>query len=408
MEIIHSGESINNVGYSSGVDITPDQKHILFNDFTGDIYQITLETGKTTLIYPRGGGSPRYLPTGHLIFSRSNVLFAVPFDLNTLSPTGRENQVITGIRTELGGPQLTYDNDGMAIHISGNHFQHSAFAWINKSGDNQGIDLKPDNYGSFDLSPDGHLLAVGLLPAQDHIKILDFRTGQLTRVKVPGVERLYSPVWGPDNESIIFGANVDGAWRLFIKNISEVMEAKKLGIPHVQRWPYSWSESGDFLTVGSTIMRVSTQDQPKVVGEVEQGHHMAISPSDDHVVYVSAESGQSEIYIQPFPATGEKWQLSIDGGTDPIWSKDGNGIYYHNNLRVYFVEVKSEGSFEHRTPSVYYSGPFMNAVSRSLSLDDKGTLLILEPAEGNQLVREAIVTLNWFEEVKRLAPPEKE
>ena len=50
----------------------------------------------------------------------------------------------------------------------------------------------------------------------------------------------------------------------------------------------------------------------------------------------------------------------------------------------------------------------MNAVSRSLSLDDDGTLLILEPAEGNQLVREAIVTLNWFEEVKRLAPPEKE
>ena len=135
---------------------------------------------------------------------------------------------------------------------------------------------------------------------------------------------------------------------------------------------------------------------------------MAISPGDDYVVYASTESGQSEIYIQPFPATGEKWQLSIDGGTDPIWSKDGNGIYYHNNLRVYFVEVNSEGSFEHGIPEVYYNGPFMNAVSRSLSLDDKGTLLILEPAGGNQLVREAIVTLNWFEEVKRLAPPEKE
>jgi len=102
---------------------------------------------------------------------------------------------------------------------------------------------------------------------------------------------------------------------------------------------------------------------------------------------------------------GGKWQLSTDGGTDPIWSKDGKGIYYHNNLRIYYVEIKAAENFEYGTPRVYYDDSFLNAVSRSLYVsNDDRRLLILEPVGGSQLAREAIVTLNWFEEVKRLAP----
>ncbi|MCK5367355.1 MAG: PD40 domain-containing protein, partial [Cyclobacteriaceae bacterium] len=79
-------------GYTTGIDVTPDQKHILFSDLAGDIYSLSLQSKKTTLIYPGAGGSPKYIPSGHLIFSRNNAIFAVPFDLKTMSPLGNENQ----------------------------------------------------------------------------------------------------------------------------------------------------------------------------------------------------------------------------------------------------------------------------------------------------------------------------
>ena len=134
---------------------------------------------------------------------------------------------------------------------------------------------------------------------------------------------------------------------------------------------------------------------------------MEFSPNDDNVVYGSNESGQNEIYVQPFPATGEKWQISTDGGTDPIWTKNGNGIFYHNDLRIYFVKIISYTPFKYDSPRVYYSGSFINAVSRSIGVDEnEDRVLILEQVRGSQLSTEAIVTLNWFEEVKRLAPVE--
>jgi len=396
-------------GYTTGIDITPDQKHILFSDLAGEIYSLNLQSGKTTSIYPMGGGSPKFIASGHLIFSRNNDIFAVPFNVKTMKPMGRENQIINGIRTERSGPQLTYANDGTAIHIPGNYYQFSSFSWIDKNGNKHPVNLEPDNYGSFELSPDGNLLAICMLPAQDHIKVYDFRTSQITRVKVSGIQRLYSPVWGPDNNSIIFGAHKDNSWHLFRKEINKVREAEQLGSQNQSQWPYSWSESGKYITVLSNIIEISPDlSKTKIAGQVANGNHMTLSPNDDYVVYGSDESGQSEIYVQPFPATGEIWQLSTDGGTDPIWTKDGRSIYYHNDLRIYSVKINSFEPFDYDTPRVYYGGPFINAVSRSLGVGrDQDKVLILEQVRGSQLARQAIVTLNWFEELKRLAPADE-
>ena len=390
-------------GYNSSIDITPDQKHVLFSDLEGDIFGLDLETGNSEIIYPRGGGAPKALPSGHLIFSRNNALFGVPFDFKTLNPLGRENQIINGIRTERSGPQLTYSNSGMAIHIPGYYYQRSAFVWLSKDGGKERIELNPDNYGSFDLSPNKRFLAISMLPAQDHIKVRDFNTGQVIRVRVENYEQLYSPVWGPDSKSIIFGGIIDGSWKLYRKNITDVRDAEELDIADIGEWPYSWSENGDFINVNSKIIKIdSNSTATMVIEEIVGGNHMEISPNNAYTVYGSSESGKSEIYVQPFPATGEKWQISDNGGTDPIWSKDG--IYYHDDIRIYFVPIQSFEPFLFGNQEEFYAGPFMNAVSRSLAIDADGRILILEPVGGSQLAREAIVTLNWFEEVKRLTP----
>ncbi len=214
--------------FEAEISITPDQKQILYNNFKGDVYSILLETKETNLLYQRGGGSPKYLTTGHLVFIRNHDLFAVPFDLQNRTRTGPENIIINGIRGTRNGPHFTYSDDGTLIHILGGYSQKSAFKWVDGNGNDKDLDIEPDIYGSFDLSPDGKLIAVGMLPPQDYLMVFDLMTGQSTRLRIEGAQQLYSPVWGLDNESIIFGVRNDDTWDPYIKNINEVGEPKPL------------------------------------------------------------------------------------------------------------------------------------------------------------------------------------
>jgi len=299
----------------------------------------------------------------------------------------------------------------MAIHVKGDYYQTSEFFWIDKKGHNEKIDLQTDSYGSFDLSPNGDLLAISMLPAENEIKIYDMNTGRLKRIKVKGAQLLYSPVWGPENESILFSGSIDGKMNLYRKNVNQVGEPEIIAIEDLkvnEFWPTCWSNNGEYTAIPARVLRMVQEEGKVVLGEFIKGTtHTEFSPDNNFIVYSSEEQGDEEVFVQPFPTTGEKWLVSIDGGTDPIWANDGKMIFYHNDLKIYSVKVNtsSNGSLSFLTPELYYSGPFVNAVSRSLSISpDDRKILILKPASGEQLVNNAIVTINWFDELKRLAP----
>ena len=400
------------VSSASQIDISPDQKHIIMSDFSGDIYAYSLETGKRQIIFPNGGGSPFFTPSGHLLFSRNESLYGVAFDLEELHPLGNENLIISSVQTESTGPQLAFSGDGMAIYIEGDYYQKLQFTYVDKNGNAEHIKLATDSYGSFDLSPNGQLLAVGMLPAQDHISVHELETGRIIKIIVPGTQTLYSPVWGPDNESIIFSANFDGEWFFYHKNIYVVGDPVKIEVDlfniNFNQWPYSWSENGDYVCIGNAIVRLNEDRTKGNVESVISTAHAEVSPNGQYVVYSSStESGQEEVNLQPLPISGKKWQISIDGGTDPIWSKDGKIVFYHNSEAIYSVEIDSTkpSQVNFKTPEVFYSGPYRNLIMRSIAVSPDGNrMLILKPIKGELMTREAIVTINWFDELKRLAP----
>jgi hypothetical protein len=137
----------------------------------------------------------------------------------------------------------------------------------------------------------------------------------------------------------------------------------------------------------------------------------AISPDGRWLAYVSKESGRPEIYVQPFPDGGERHQISTDGGLYPVWSPDGRSIYYRNEEenQTLVVPVTTNPRFRAGAAQVlieerYEMGNFMFYPNFDIAPDGKSFVMI-KPDEEWGRATEIRVVLNWFEELKRLAPP---
>ena len=73
------------------------------------------------------------------------------------------------------------------------------------------------------------------------------------------------------------------------------------------------------------------------------------------MAYTSTESGRPEVYVQPFPATGAKWQVSVSGGEQPRWRRDGKELFYIAPDRMLMaVEIRVPGAFDENPPRALF------------------------------------------------------
>jgi WD40 repeat protein len=60
----------------------------------------------------------------------------------------------------------------------------------------------------------------------------------------------------------------------------------------------------------------------------------AFSPDGRWVAYQSSESGRNEIYMRSFPEGGNRFQVSTDGGFEPVWAKSGKELFYRSGRKL--------------------------------------------------------------------------
>jgi serine/threonine-protein kinase len=124
------------------------------------------------------------------------------------------------------------------------------------------------------------------------------------------------------------------------------------------------------------------------------------SPDGKWLTYVSNESGRDEVYVQPFPGPGRKWLISIDGGIDPVWSRDGRELFYRQGEQMMAVPIVRTPDFSAGRPRRLFETRFDtgdNGASYDLAPDGKWFLMPRSdraPAPG-----ELHFVLNWFNEI---------
>jgi Tol biopolymer transport system component len=181
--------------------------------------------------------------------------------------------------------------------------------------------------------------------------------------------------------------------------------------------PYSWSKN----LLACTAWDPSTQQdiwvvdtdgkqEPKPILETnEREYNPAFSPDGHWLAYVLEKPGQPEIYLWEYP-TGEKLPVSTGRATNPVWSRDGQELYYISGNSMMAVKVTPETDFPIGKPERLFLLPDeiesrSRGLVRSYDVSNDGQFLMLKRSDrpGDQL----IYVQNWFEELKRLAPPTK-
>ncbi len=183
----------------------------------------------------------------------------------------------------------------------------------------------------------------------------------------------------------------------------------------------SWSPDGQLLaytevnpTTGYDIWVLRLGDrkaQPFLRTPFNEGAPQ-FSPDGRWLAYISDESGRFEIYVQPYPGPGGKWQISTEGGTEPVWNRNGRELFYRSGDKMMAVDITTQPSFSAGKPRMLFEGPVpADPVRRSANYDvspDGQRFLMLKPVEQAQAAPTQInVVLNWFEELKQKVPTGK-
>ena len=112
--------------------------------------------------------------------------------------------------------------------------------------------------------------------------------------------------------------------------------------------------------------------------------------------------------MQPYPGPGGKWQISTEGGREPIWARNGREIFYRNGDQMMSVEITTEPTFSARTPKMLFEGGNFQAAQLSrahydVTLDGQRFLMV-QASKQEQTSQQINVVLNWFEELKQRVP----
>ena len=85
-----------------------------------------------------------------------------------------------------------------------------------------------------------------------------------------------------------------------------------------------------------------------------------VSPNGHWLAYESNESGRNEIHVRPFPnVEADRQQVSTNGGTQPLWARNGQELFYESMGTLMRVPVKTGATFERGTPEKVFEAPYL-------------------------------------------------
>ncbi len=353
----------------------PDGKHFLYfvrsaqRDVHG-IYLASLDAPAGTRI-ASGDTAAEYAPPGYLLFARDGALVAQAFETSTLKPAGDVTTLAERVDVieDVNKARFAVSRDGRLIYRVASSVR-SQLVWLDTHGQ-AAVAGQADGSSNIALSPDERRVVFDRPDRQTSaidLWMFDLGRGIASRAtSAPSND--YSPVWSPDGSRVVFSSDRGpaGYYDLFEKPAAGG-EERELLKSDADKQATDWSRDGRFIVFNefskSTrgdiwVLPIAGDRKPApFLRTSAQELGGRFSPDGRWIAYETLESGDLEVIVQPFPATGAKFQASVGGGSSPRWGRDGQTLFYLTRERkLMAVAIRYQPGFEAAAPSAVFTIP---------------------------------------------------
>jgi len=290
-----------------------------------------------------GSGEPRlllegdlpaiYATPGYLLFLRGGTLMAQRLDPRSLKFSGEARPLVPASRNSLVGQPTFSASDTGALTYSIVERPVTQFQWVGRAGELQQLVGEPGRYYTFDLSADASRLAFAQVEAGSaSLWVLELGRGIKTRLTF-GASFHADPRWMADGQGLV-ATRWQPVPQAMVQISPDGLESK-IAISGDGNMADDVSPDGQYLLYregGRQLLARSLSEgsTPILVRRAPAGsiNQSQFSPDSRWIAYHSDESGRFDVYVTPFPPTGERWQVSKGGGLQPVWRQDGRELYY--------------------------------------------------------------------------------
>src|SRR5215472_7166080 len=289
--------------------------------------------------------------TGFLLFTRGADLMAQRFDLAKLALAGAPFQVaqrvLIGVAGGVSRAAVSASQNGVLVYRTRIDTGSSELVWLDRQGKRTGRVGDPADYSNPSLSPDEKKLIVSRMDLQSRTRdlwLFDLASGAASRFTFDPADET-NAVWSPDGGRIAFDMVHNGIIDIYEKEVAGASQPKLLLHSAENHFIHQWSPDGRLLLyrIGPITWALPLEGNGKPWGPFAM-ENARISPNGRWVAYTSNQSGRSEVYVQSFPPSEGKWQVSADGGMEPTWRKDGKELYYISGDKLIAMDVKTDTS----------------------------------------------------------------
>jgi Tol biopolymer transport system component len=398
----------------------PDGRHFLYFLFGADpglngIHAASLDPGKTVRLVSADSGAV-YAAPGFLLYPSGGRLMGQRFNADRLRLSGDAFPIIDHLWWDsfaTGAMAISTSETGLLACQTGGSAV-SRLLWHDRSGRELGA-VGPDGaYWEPSLSPDDRWLAVSRMDPEKlaaSVWTIDLDRGIMARLSSQA-NLASTPVWSPDGRQIAYVVYPSG--EMYVHDARGAENERILFRAPTFSPLDDWSRDGRFLfyeavelrrfhiDVGVLDMSARTA-RPLLKAEFNQ-LGARLSPDGRWLAYESDESGEFEIFVRSFPEAGERRQVSVGGGRQPRWRRDGKELFYVSpDRKITSVEVRPGPPLEAGKPRALFQTRILAQVEARNHYDvtSDGQRFIVNSRRPEDALLPITVVVNWRREVQK-------